>query len=95
MKNNRVAAAAVLTLAIGTTAACGGSSTSGGSSALTAHGPVKVWLSNNPEEVAWGKDVVKAWNAAHPKELVTAQEIPAGKTSEEVIGAAITAGNAP
>jgi multiple sugar transport system substrate-binding protein len=35
------------------------------------------------------------WNAAHPKEKVTAQEIPAGKTSEEVIGAAITAGNAP
>ena len=35
------------------------------------------------------------WNAAHPDEKVTAQEIPAGKTSEEVIGAAITAGNAP
>ncbi len=32
---------------------------------------------------------------AHPDEKVTAQEIPAGKTSEEVIGAAITAGNAP
>ena len=39
--------------------------------------------------------MVKAWNAAHPKEVVTAQQIPAGKTSEEVIGAAITAGNAP
>jgi len=97
MKKNTVCAAAVLTLAMGTTAACGGGGTtaSGGSSALTAHGPVKVWLSNNTEEVAWGKDVVKAWNAAHPKEIVTAQEIPAGKTSEEVIGAAITAGNAP
>ena len=39
--------------------------------------------------------MVKAWNADHPDEEVTAQEIPAGKTSEEVIGAAITAGNAP
>ena len=39
--------------------------------------------------------MVKEWNATHPKEKVTAQEIPAGKTSEEVIGAAITAGNAP
>ena len=39
--------------------------------------------------------MVEAWNADHPDEKVTAQEIPAGKTSEEVIGAAITAGNAP
>jgi multiple sugar transport system substrate-binding protein len=94
----KACAAAVLTLAIGTTAACGGSGgsgASGGSAALTAHGPIKVWLSNNPEEITWGKAVVKAWNAAHPKEQATAQEIPAGKTSEEVIGAAITAGNAP
>jgi multiple sugar transport system substrate-binding protein len=95
---NEVRAAAVLTLVLATTAACGGSGgsgASGGSTALTAHGPIKVWLSNNPEEVAWGKDMVKAWNTAHPTETVTAQEIPAGKTSEEVIGAAITAGNAP
>jgi multiple sugar transport system substrate-binding protein len=94
----KVCAAAVITLAMGTTAACGGSgdsTSSGDSSAQTARGPVKVWLSNNPDEIAWGKNMVKAWNAAHPKELVTAQEIPAGKTSEEVIGASITAGNAP
>jgi hypothetical protein len=92
----KVCAAAVITLAIGTTAACSsGGSTDSGGSALTAHGPAKVWLSNNPEELAWGKAMVKAWNTGHPKELVTAQEIPAGKTSEEVIGAAITAGNAP
>ena len=31
----------------------------------------------------------------HPDEQIEAQEIPAGKSSEEVIGAAITAGNAP
>jgi len=95
---NKVRAAAVLTLAIVTTAACGGSGdtgASGGGAALAAHGPIKVWLSNNTEEIAWGTGVVKAWNTAHPTELVTAQEIPAGKTSEEVIGAAITAGNAP
>jgi multiple sugar transport system substrate-binding protein len=93
---NKVCAAAVLTLAIATTAACGGGDgTSGGTAALTAHGPIKVWLSNNPEEIAWGKGMLSAWNAAHPTETVTAQEIPAGKTSEEVIGAAITAGNAP
>ena len=54
-----------------------------------------MWLSNNPEEIAWGKSMVSDWNSAHPDQKVTAQEIPAGKTSEEVIGAAITAGNAP
>jgi multiple sugar transport system substrate-binding protein len=89
-----------LTLAIAaialtsTTAACGGGGDSGGGS-TDAKGPIKVWLSNNAEEIAWGKAMVASWNSAHPDEKVTAQEIPAGKTSEEVIGAAITAGNAP
>ncbi len=87
------AAVAVAALAVGV-AACGGS---GGSSSkdAAARGPIKVWYSNNPEEVAWGKSMVAAWNQAHPNEKVTGQEIPAGKTSEEVIGASITAGNAP
>ena len=92
---SRVIAATLTALAIGLTAGC--SSGSGGAStgALTAKGPIKVWLSNNPEEIAWGKQMVEAWNTAHPDQTVTAQEIPAGKTSEEVIGASITAGNAP
>ena len=80
-------------LALGLTAACGGGGDA--ENARSAKGPIKVWLSNNPEEIAWGKAMVKEWNAAHPDEKVTAQEIPAGKTSEEVIGASITAGNAP
>ncbi len=80
-------------LALGMTAACGGGS--GSSDAASKSGPIKVWMSNNPEELAWGKAMVSEWNSAHPSEKVTAQEIPAGKTSEEVIGAAITAGNAP
>ena len=89
---------ATLALGLGLLSACGGGSGGGGGSssgAATARGPIKVWFANNPEELAWGKAMVAAWNAAHPKEKVTAQEIPAGKTSEEVIGAAITAGNAP
>src|ERR1700749_1610832 len=39
--------------------------------------------------------MVAGWNAKDTQEEGTAQEIPAGKSSEEVIGAAITAGNAP
>jgi multiple sugar transport system substrate-binding protein len=39
--------------------------------------------------------MVEAWNSAHPTETVSAQEIPAGQTSEAVIAASITAGNTP
>jgi len=92
-----VAYTTMLALSLGATAACSGShgGDAGGAGALTAKGPIKVWLSNNPEELAWGKAMVAAWNGAHAGEEVTAQEIPAGKSSEEVIGAAITAGNSP
>jgi multiple sugar transport system substrate-binding protein len=86
-----VVAVATLALAV---AACGGGSVDT-KEAVAAKGPITIWYSNNKEEVAWGKAVVEQWNAANPSEKVTAQEIPAGKTSEEVIGASITAGNAP
>ncbi|HEX5563067.1 MAG TPA: extracellular solute-binding protein [Nocardioidaceae bacterium] len=91
---SRTLSVTAATLVLGLTAACGGGG-SGSGEAQSSTGPIKVWLSNNPEEIAWGKAMVKEWNAAHADEKVTAQEIPAGKTSEEVIGAAITAGNAP
>lgn len=97
--NTRTTATLSLGLALALSiAACGGDSggeSGGGTEATSAKGPIKIWLSNNPEEIAWGEEMVTAWNAKNPKEKVTAQEIPAGKTSEEVIGAAITAGNAP
>ncbi len=76
-------------------AACGGGGSTDTEGALSATGPITVWLSNNAEEVAWGRAMVDAWNAEHADQQITAQEIPAGKSSEEVIGAAITAGNAP
>ncbi|MFF1633912.1 ABC transporter substrate-binding protein [Leifsonia sp. NPDC058248] len=75
-----------------TLAACG---SSGGSNAMTAHGPITIWYSNNAQEVQWGKAMVSSWNSAHPKEQIKAQEVPAGKSTEEVIGAAITAGTTP
>ncbi|MGO4536086.1 ABC transporter substrate-binding protein [Leifsonia sp. 2MCAF36] len=78
----------------GTLAACG-SSGGGSSDAMKAHGPITIWYSNNAQEVQWGKSIVSAWNSAHPKEQIKAQEVPAGKSTEEVIGAAITAGTTP
>ncbi len=88
---------ALLSTAALVTAACGVDSGGGGDAAGAAdkRGPITIWYSNNAEEVAWGKAMVEKWNAAHPDEKATAQEIPAGKTTEEVIGAAITGGTAP
>ncbi|TDQ00850.1 extracellular solute-binding protein [Labedaea rhizosphaerae] len=73
----------------------GGGGGQDASAAAAKHGPITIWYSNNTDELAWGKAAVAQWNAQHPDEKVTGQEIPAGKSSEEVIGAAITAGNAP
>jgi multiple sugar transport system substrate-binding protein len=75
--------------------ALAGCSGGGGGSGTSGTGPITIWYSNNEQEVAWGKQMVEAWNKDHPDEKVTGQEIPAGKSSEEVIGAAIAAGNAP
>ena len=86
-----IAAAVLLT---GSLVACGGDD-SAQKQANEARGAIKIWLSNNKEEVAWGEAMVAAWNAAHANEQVTSEQIPAGRTSEEVITAAITAGNAP
>jgi multiple sugar transport system substrate-binding protein len=92
----RTLPAVLLTATLALTAGCGDSG-GGGDADKTkaATGPITVWLSNNKEELAWGTAMVEAWNAQHADQKITAQEIPAGKSSEEVIGAAITAGNAP
>lgn len=92
----RVLSVAALTIMGAGLAGCGGgASSSTAESATTAKGPIKIWYSNNEFEVKWGKAMVASWNSAHPDQKIDAQEIPAGKSSEEVIGAAITAGNAP
>ncbi|HEY3547504.1 MAG TPA: sugar ABC transporter substrate-binding protein [Propionicimonas sp.] len=92
--------AKVLAAAVGFGLVLAGCSSGGGgasaqASVAQARGPISIWYSNNEQELAWGKAMVEAWNAAHPDEKVEGQEIPAGKSSEEVIGAAITAGTAP
>ena len=87
-----VALAVAVTLALGL-AACGGQGAVPARAAAKAHGPISIWYSNNPQEVAWGEQMVAAWNKLHPSEKVTGQQIPAAQSSEEVIGAAITAGS--
>lgn len=93
----RIIGSIVATGGILALAACsgGGGGGGGGGEALDARGDITIWYSNNEAEIAWGEQMVEAWNAENPDEQITAQEIPAGSSSEEVIGAAITAGNAP
>ncbi|GAA0455369.1 sugar ABC transporter substrate-binding protein [Paractinoplanes deccanensis] len=95
MKRTLPAVLMSLTLAAAGAAACDGSGGGDAGQANAATGPITIWLSNNQEELAWGKAMVESWNTQHADQKITAQEIPAGKSSEEVIGAAITAGNAP
>jgi multiple sugar transport system substrate-binding protein len=87
--------AVVATLGLALVGCGGGGGDQTADQAAQASGPIKIWYSNNQDEVKWGKAVVAAWNQAHADQQVTAEEIPAGKSSEEVIGASITAGNTP
>src|ERR1035438_4700356 len=89
-----IVVAPAVTLSLGL-AACGGGGAISATSAAAAHGPISIWYSNNAQEVAWGGQMVTAWNKLHPSEKVTGQQIPAAASSEEVIGAAITAGSEP
>ncbi len=94
-RRTRIAFVAMTAVAALSLAACSGGGGGDASDAATARGPISIWYSNNAAEVEWGKGMVEAWNADHPDEQITAQEIPAGKSSEEVITAAITAGTTP
>jgi multiple sugar transport system substrate-binding protein len=94
MRKRTAAATAVFMLGALALTACA-SGGGGGTTSTEGTGPITIWYSNNEQEVAWGKQMVEAWNAKNPDQQITGQEIPAGKSSEEVIGAAITAGNAP
>ena len=93
---SRIVVALAVPLTLGLLAACGGGgSGTSASSANNAQGPITIWYSNNAQEVAWGEQMVASWNQLHPSEKVTGQQIPAAASSEEVIGAAITAGSEP
>ncbi|GIF03910.1 ABC transporter substrate-binding protein [Actinoplanes siamensis] len=88
--------AALLTLSVALTAGCDrGAGVVDAGRANAATGPITIWLSTNQEEQTWGRAMTEAWNGRHADQRITAREIPAGRSSEEVIAAAITAGNAP
>lgn len=95
MQRRIILAAGLAAGALTLSACSGGGGGGGGGGEAEGRGDITIWYSNNEAEIAWGEQMVEAWNADHPDEQIEAQEIPAGASSEEVIGAAITAGNAP
>jgi multiple sugar transport system substrate-binding protein len=53
------------------------------------------WPAANPRETELAGRLVDRWNAAHPDVQVSVQPLPAGRTSEEVLLAAIVARTTP
>ena len=94
MKKSRIRIAAALLVTV-SVAACGGGGGVSARTATDAYGPITIWYSNNPQEITWGEQAVASWNKSHPGQQVSGQQIPSGQSSEEVIGAAITAGTEP
>jgi multiple sugar transport system substrate-binding protein len=92
-----VVAGAILAASVAVTAcsSSGSPSTSSTNTSSTGTGPISIWYSNNAQEITWGQQMVASWNSQHPDQKISAQQIPTGTSSEEVIGAAITAGTEP
>jgi multiple sugar transport system substrate-binding protein len=56
---------------------------------------ITFWPSSNPEEIAFATQVVADWNAANPDIQVRMQPLPASRSTEEVLLAAIAARTTP
>lgn len=59
--------------------------------------PVELsfWSSSNPQEIEFAKAVVERWNSTHPRVRVKLQPLPASRSTEEVLLAAIAARSTP
>lgn len=62
-----------------------------------AKAPVTLtfWPSSNPQEIEFAKIIVGEWNKAHPDIQVKMEPLPASRSTEEVLLAAIAAGTTP
>ena len=56
---------------------------------------ITFWPSSNPQEIDWAKMIVAKWNAANPTMQVKSQPLPASRSTEEVLLAAIAAKTTP
>lgn len=65
------------------------------SAAAHAQSGITFWPSSNPEEIEFAKAITAAWNKANPSTPVKMQPLPASRSTEEVLLAAIAARTTP
>ncbi|MBN2365926.1 MAG: extracellular solute-binding protein [Calditrichaeota bacterium] len=53
------------------------------------------WSANNPDEIHFAREMVKNWNESDPKIQVVHQPVPEGRSSEEIILAAVVGKTTP
>ena len=53
------------------------------------------WSSNNQDEIEFASDIVQGWNQSHPRARVKFQPVPEGRSSEEIILAAVVGETTP
>ncbi len=58
-------------------------------------GGLIYWSSSNPEEIKFAQNYIDLWNKNNPGSLLTAQPVPEGQSSEEVILAAVVGKTTP
>lgn len=63
--------------------------------AALAQTTITFWPSSNPEEIQFATQIVQSWNAANPDIQVKMQPLPASRSTEEVLLAAIAARTTP
>lgn len=63
--------------------------------AAAAQTSITFWPSSNPEEIQFATKIVAEWNAEHPEVQVKMQPLPASRSTEEVLLAAIAARTTP
>jgi multiple sugar transport system substrate-binding protein len=56
---------------------------------------ILYWSANNPDEFIFAKQVVNEWNELHPAALISFQSVPEGRSSEEIILAAVVGKTTP
>lgn len=60
-----------------------------------SHDAILYWCSNNSDEIKFAKDITDNWNKNNPNQQVKYQPVPEGRSSEEIILAAVVGNTTP
>lgn len=60
-----------------------------------SHDAILYWCSNNSDEIKFAKNITDKWNKENPYDQVKYQAVPEGRSSEEIILAAVVGNTTP